>query len=394
MSVSNSNRPATRSLAGQRDPPVDPSVDSPRDPRVDPPVDPLRTEEETGSRSPIPKAEAASPSPTDSLAEIRDVLRQLAALETARASASPAPVSIERYDKGPNARAPDPFTGKDRSKLRPFLSALRVVYLNHPSRFATDRNKVLYAGSLLTDVAAEWFEPFTLDTAEEAIVLDDWPLFVDRIESMFGDTNAEATAEFRLDALHMRENESISTYITKFRTLKAQLKWDDAPLRFAFRKGLAERVLDKLSLMETPPSSLSALIEAAQRIDNHHWDREREKKLLRSGKPSTAGQSGAPSTRSPSEGHGKNARRPYQPSNNSSEHSHKPKVPKKDLTKVLTKENKLTPAEKARRLEQGLCTYCGGPHKLEDCHVKPATSRARSVKIAESSTPDVVPGKA
>ena len=335
MSVSTFNRPATRRLAGQRDPPVDP------------PVDPLRSEDATGSKSPIPKVEASSPSLTESLAEIRDVLRQLAALETARASASPAPVAIEQFSKGPNARAPDPFTGKDRSKLRPFLSALRVVYLNHPSRFATDRNKVLYARSLFTDVAAEWFEPFTLDTAEETIVLDDWPLFVDRIESMFGDTNAEATAEFRLDALHMRENESISTYITKFRTLKAQLKWDDAPLRFAFRKGLAERVLDKLSLMETPLSSLSALIEAAQRIDNHHWDREREKKLLRSGKPSTASQSGTSSSRSPSEGHVKNARRPYQPSNNSGDaqqHSHKSKLPKKDLTKVLTKENKLTPA--------------------------------------------------
>ena len=135
------------------------------------------------------------------------------------------------------------------------------------------------------------------------MVLDDWPLFVDRIESMFGDTMAEATAEFCLDALHMRQNESISTYITTFRTLKAQLRWDDAPLRFAFRKVLADRVLDKLHLFSWKP---------------HHWDRKREKKLLRSGNPNTASQSGTSSSRSPSESYGKIARhtyiRTYQPS--------------------------------------------------------------------------------
>ena len=67
--------------------------------------------------------------------------------------------------------------------------------------------------------------------------------------------------------------------------------------------------------------------------------------------------------------------------------------PKKDLTQVLTKENKLTATEKARRMEKGLCSYCGGPHKLEDCHVKPSTSRARSVRVATSSIDNSEQGK-
>ena len=125
-----------------------------------------------------------------------------------------------------------------------------MVFPNHPSRFSNDCQKVLYAGSFLIDVAAEWFElfilQFTLDSAGKSLVLEDWQLFVDRIESMFGDPNAAAIADFKLDAVHMRENGSISSYGPKFRNLKAQLKWDDAPLSFAFRKGLAERILDKL----------------------------------------------------------------------------------------------------------------------------------------------------
>ena len=72
---------------------------------------------------------------------------------------------------------------------------------------------------------------------------------------MFGDPNAEAIAEFKLDAL-ICENESISSSMTNFRTLRAQLKWDDASS--CFHKGLAERSLDEVSLMETPPLPLFA----------------------------------------------------------------------------------------------------------------------------------------
>ena len=134
------NGPAIRSLAEQSDHPFDP------------PTDPLA--QNTGYRSPI--FEVQSQSITESLTEIRNVFRQLVVVETARASASPAPAPF---------RAPA-FTSKDRSKLRPLLSALRVVYLNHTSCSVTDRNKVLYAGSHFTNIAAEWFEPFNVDTAK------------------------------------------------------------------------------------------------------------------------------------------------------------------------------------------------------------------------------------
>ena len=88
-------------------------------------------------------------------------------------------ISEQLPSKGPDARAPDKFDGTSPIKLRPFLSQCRMVFLNHPHRFRNDRQKVLYAGSYLSGVAADWFEPFiTDDSGKNNQTLDDWQLFL------------------------------------------------------------------------------------------------------------------------------------------------------------------------------------------------------------------------
>ena len=76
-----------------------------------------------------PMVEVKTSGPDNSLTGIREMLKQLASLELQRATASPEPVvQNDKFNKGPNARAPDSFHGKDKSKLRPYHSALRVVF--------------------------------------------------------------------------------------------------------------------------------------------------------------------------------------------------------------------------------------------------------------------------
>ncbi len=95
--------------------------------------------------------------------------------------------------KGPEARHPDKFEGTAQSKLRPFALQCRLVFLNHPKRFATDRSKVLYAGSLLNQRCCRLVRTICLlDNGPETIVLDSWRLFEDRITKMFGDPNVES----------------------------------------------------------------------------------------------------------------------------------------------------------------------------------------------------------
>ena len=304
--------------------------------------------------------------------------------------------------KGPDARSPDKFDGSNPSRLRPFLSQCRLVFLNHSKRFATDRAKVLYAGSYLSGVAADWFEPFTRDEGAEAVVLNNWQLFQDRLEEVFGDSNAEATAEYRLSTLRMKSDEQISSYITRFRTYSADLHWDDAPLRFAFRQGLTDRILDELARTDSP-RTLSDLMEASLKIDNRYWERQREKKL--SSRSRTTDSNNDESFRKSSRSGNKFLKRTSDSrthskisstsDDKSNTYSHRPTASKdrKNLDKVLTKDGKLNSSEKARRAEKGLCGYCGGPHSIDKCPVKPQTSSGRSASTKEVIKEDAHSGK-
>ena len=126
--------------------------------------------------------------------------------------------------KGPQARPPDKFDGSRADLLRPFLSQLNIVFLNHhQERFTTDRAKVLFAGSYLSGVAVDCFEPAIHESSKESMMLEKWPVFKDRITQVFGNPNAEATADHNIEMLHMRDSEAISSYITRFRTESARL---------------------------------------------------------------------------------------------------------------------------------------------------------------------------
>jgi hypothetical protein len=98
---------------------------------------------------------------------------------------------------------------------------------------------------------------------------------------MFGDSNLQRSAEFRIDALRMADHGAIALYITNFRTSAAETGWDQEALRFAFKKGLASRILDELAKMDVDPT-LEALIVASKKIDDRHWERGRERKLFSS----------------------------------------------------------------------------------------------------------------
>ena len=67
------------------------------------------------------------------------------------------PVSIVQ---GPEAAALEKFDGVDAQKLRTFLTSCRIVFDIHKETFPTDRSRILYAGSYLTGIAADWYRPF------------------------------------------------------------------------------------------------------------------------------------------------------------------------------------------------------------------------------------------
>lgn len=322
-------------------------------------------------------------------------------------------LEIDASGKGPSARTPDRFDGTRASALRVWLTQLTLIFLNHPGRFRSDRSKVLFAGSYLSGVASDWFQPIIEEgsTNPDRKLLDDWNLFVDRITAVFGDPNAEATAEHNLSMLQMRDTENIAEYITRFRTEAARVNWDDAALKFRFRRGLCSRILDDLSKVPDQPDCLTSLIETSLTLDNRYWERVRERRfqhptrhvpqlhapvrtpIRRPTLPRLNDQLGRDFPRPPANAH--NASTPGKSYRNPTT------VPsgRTGLDRILTSEGKLTEAEKKRRADRGLCTYCGGPHKLDNCPSRPQSSSSAPVAstssnpIAWRGTPLKVPVK-
>jgi len=315
----------------------------------------------------------------------------LKALTIAMAKKLTSPETEVIATKGPDARAPDKFDGSNRSKLRPFLNQLAIVFQNHEKRFNTDKAKVLYAGSYLSGTAADWFEPILDDTRPDYHLLStNWQLFKERLQSTFGDANAEATAEHELNNVKMNDKDEVSTYITNFRTYASRVKWDEQSLMYHFKIGLPERILDDLKLVRPKPNTLAELQELTLDLDNAHWEAEREKKLRRQRQGSAHVQLAGPkSSSSTSESRSSNpASGDKKFSKNRDKRQHKSNYPassntshpksssvKPNLDKVLDSRGRLTEQEKARRAEKGLCSYCGGAHKLEHCPKKPAVGR-------------------
>lgn len=59
----------------------------------------------------------------------------------------------------PRISDPSHFDGK-RKNLKNFISQLRLVIFGQPSRYPTERSKVVFAASFLRDAAFSWFQPY------------------------------------------------------------------------------------------------------------------------------------------------------------------------------------------------------------------------------------------
>jgi Retrotransposon gag protein len=309
---------------------------------------------------------------TSLLALIHDLQSKLAALETS-GSTSP-PTSSSRNIK---TTKPDTFHGI-RSKLRSFVSQLAIYFALQPADFTTDVNKIMFAASLLRDSAFDWFEPNLRkrDSLNPPEILTSYSAFLASLESTFGDVDAKATAERQLRSL--RQTSSASAYSTSFQQIVSFLEWDDAALGYAFYNGLKDSVKDELA-KDDRPASLTALMEKAIKIDNRQFERSREKQasLARSNLPTSATQQRfnpshlvqvpVRSFASPL----RSEPRSFAPQEKpivKQETSTSTVTTNLNLARSLRSSGKLPDTERAFRLQNNLCLYCGqSGHSVKNC---------------------------
>ncbi|CDO69492.1 hypothetical protein BN946_scf184662.g12 [Trametes cinnabarina] len=210
-------------------------------------------------------------------------------------------------------------TGPIPINLWLFFDQLELVFKARPRTFNSNEKKVTYTISFLKGTALQWFEPYLLEGAT-----DNPPLFMSSYEA-FQD---ELHANFR-----------------PYDALVTQVRWGNAPLQYRFYDGLPNHLKDRISEVEKP-TTLNALRDLAQSIDNRYWERKAEQ-----ARESGTSKSGHKLSSDSKSGHASNTttNTPAATPSKSGSGGGTPKTPGKTLTKPYTdklgKDGKLTPEE-------------------------------------------------
>ncbi|KAL7278114.1 hypothetical protein ACG7TL_008085 [Trametes sanguinea] len=231
-------------------------------------------------RPPVPAPQPTPPpGPAQTSGPAPDLQPQLATAIEAFARTLQQTITPQQSAGGErhNVREPDQFDGSDPNKLRLFFAQLELVFKARPRTFDSEEKKVTYAISFLKGTALQWFEPYLLEGVSDnpPLFMYSYEAFQDELRVNFGPYDASGAAEHELMNLRMGENQRIAKYITQFTRLATQVRWGNAPLRYRFYDGLPNRLKDRISEVGKP-TTLTALRDLAQSIDNRYWERKAE----------------------------------------------------------------------------------------------------------------------
>ena len=229
-----------------------------------------------------------------------------------------------------------------------FLHQCSLVFEQQPFTYSTDRTRVAFIMSLLSDKAAAWALAISNSNSPISQSLSS---FTAEMRRVFDHPVRGKEAGKRLLSLHQGSG-SVADFAIDFRILAAESGWGDMALLGIFYKGLKDELKDELAVRDET-SSLEELISLAIRLDNRLRERRRE----RSGKHSST--SFPPPSKFPS--------RPAfsGPSRHPPDSGPPRPSPDTQVSPFFMEEPMqlgrmtLTPSERQRRLRQRLCFYCG-----------------------------------
>ncbi|KAL7281329.1 hypothetical protein ACG7TL_004638 [Trametes sanguinea] len=181
----------------------------------------------------------------------------------------------------------------------------------------------------------------------------------------------------------MGENQRIAKYIMQFTRLATQVCWGNAPLRYRFYDGLPNRLKDRISEVGKP-TTLMALRDLAQSIDNRYWEHKAEQSRESGGHKSSSNSKSGSSNKSgnTSVTQTNSGSTPCKSTNSGSTPKTLAKTPAKPYSDKLGKDGKLTPEEHQRCFPNNLCLFCGGTgHSASACPKKSSSaSKARAAQ--------------
>ncbi len=229
----------------------------------------------------------------------------------------------------PMAR-PAPFSGA-AELCNGFLLQCSLTIELQPQMFATDHSKIAFVISSLTGPALQWAETIWNQAGPATQSLTS---FIAHFREVFGIIAGDSSIGEQLYQLR-QGSMSINQYLLKFRTLAAASSWNEQTLITVYRQGLDPKLRLHLAAYDDT-LGLERFIQLSIRCSNR----------MQSCSPDFPAAIVTP---------------PY----------HRPEI-SSPAEPMQTDSNRLSSAERRRRLMQGLCLYCGtSGHMIMACPLRP-----------------------
>lgn len=242
----------------------------------------------------------------------------------------PDPQPLPSHSHEPRLPAPQRYDGK-QGECRGFLTQCELTFELQASYFPTDRSKIAYVITLLTEKARAWATSIWQRQGPEC---SDFKLFTEDMLRVFDQSVAGKDAAKRLMSIQQGKG-SVADYAISFRTLAAVSGWNEPALVSAFHHGLSDPVKDGLASVGCP-EELELLISHAIRLDNRIRERRRDQ-------PSSLRSPDAPGLTWNTPSFSSDATEPMQ-----------------------IGRTHLSAAERERRRRERCCIYCGKPGHFRD----------------------------
>ena len=251
--------------------------------------------------------------------------------------------------KSLNLPLPPRFSGSP-SELNSFKLRLIQYLGSNMDAYIDSHNQILFAGSLMDGPASQWYESLIDQSTYHVPSTYTFDSFIQELDDFFGGGVTLHSRERSL--IGLRQTGSVSELAIAFQNITNHFRprWPDHPLIFVFSQKLKEVIRFELTARGALPSSFQAYIAAAISIEQNQAAAAQS----RSHPPPPPRLPFLPKPILPPP--------PRQPGP-----IHPPPTPM-DVDGTRGAHGGLTPEERRRRYDGGLCAYCGQPgHVISTC---------------------------